>query len=46
MIVQNNYSALVFLAIVILVGAVMLGLLLTNTEIVNPTKATESALNA
>ncbi len=43
MIVQNNYAALVFLAIVILAGAVALGLLLTNTEIANPTKAIQEA---
>jgi hypothetical protein len=43
MIVQNNYSALVFIAVVILGGAVVLGLLLTNTEIANPTKAIQEA---
>ncbi len=54
MIVQNNYSALVFLAVVILAGAVVLGLLLTNTEIFNyhqaltgaNATATHSALKA
>lgn len=39
---QTNYSALGFLAIVILVGAVLLGLLMTNTELVNPIKAIQS----
>jgi hypothetical protein len=43
MIVQNNYSALVLLAIIILAGAVVLGLLLTNTEVFNPAKAHEEA---
>jgi|GEM_PF-4174370 len=43
MIVQNNYAALVFLAVVILAGAVVLGLLLTNTEILNPAKANQEA---
>jgi hypothetical protein len=43
MIVQNNYSALVLLAIVILAGAVVLGLLLTNTEVFNPAKANQEA---
>jgi hypothetical protein len=43
MIAQNNYSALVFLAVVILAGAVVLGLLLTNTEVFNPSKAVQEA---
>ncbi len=43
MIVQNNYSALVLLAIIILAGAVVLGLLLTNTEVFNPAKAHQEA---
>lgn len=54
MIVQNNYSALAFLAIVILTGAVLLGFLLMPTEVFNPAQArqiadanaTKSALDA
>jgi len=43
MVVQNNYAALAFLAVVILAGAVVLGLLLTNTEVFNPAKAHQEA---
>lgn len=54
MVVQNNYTALVFLAVIILAGAIMLGFLLTDTEVFNPAKAhaeantyaTKSALDA
>lgn len=43
MIVQNNLNAPVFLAIVILIGAIVFGLLLTNTELFNPTKTVTEA---
>lgn len=39
----QNYSALVFLAVVILAGAVVLGFLLDNTELTNPTRAIQEA---
>ena len=44
MIVQHNYSPVVFLGVVVLVLALVLGLFLGNSEILNPTRTEQEAI--
>lgn len=43
MVVQNNPAPWVFLALIVLAGAIVLGILLNDTELVNPTRSEQEA---
>lgn len=43
MVVQNNPAPWVFLALVVLAGAIILGILFNDTELVNPSRAEQEA---